>query len=107
MNLIPRLSKSRLISGWQCPKRLWLEIHKPGELEFTSATENAFAIGHKVGEAAQSQFPEGILVKHEGRVITTDYLLSKMLPGTLATASQKLLDESVTYGKPWPDQSLI
>jgi hypothetical protein len=24
-----RLSKSRLMSGLQCPKRLWLEIHEP------------------------------------------------------------------------------
>ena len=59
-----RLSKSKLLSGWQCRKRLWLEIHKPDELEFSQDTQNAFNIGHKVGEAAQSQFPEGILIGH-------------------------------------------
>ena len=59
-----RLSKSKLISGWQCPKRLWLEIHKPGELAFSAATQNAFDIGHRVGEAAQSLFPEGVLIEH-------------------------------------------
>jgi len=45
------LSKSKLISGWQCPKRLWLEIHKPDAGEFSPQTEAAFAIGHEAGAA--------------------------------------------------------
>jgi len=39
------LSKSKIISYPQCPKRLWLEIHRP-ELKDDSASEAVFAIGN-------------------------------------------------------------
>ena len=35
------LSKSKIIAYRQCPKRLWLEIHKP-ELRDDSGSEMAF-----------------------------------------------------------------
>ena len=56
------LSKSRILSGWQCHKRLWLEIHDPGQAVVTPAAERAFAIGHRVGDAAPSLFPDGVLI---------------------------------------------
>ena len=46
------LSKSKIIAFRQCPKRLWLEIHRP-ELRDDSSSETVFAIGHQVGEIAQ------------------------------------------------------
>jgi len=46
------LSKSKIIAYRQCPKRLWLEIHKP-ELRDDSASEVVFAIGNQVGDIAQ------------------------------------------------------
>jgi hypothetical protein len=46
------LSKSKIIAFRQCPKRLWLEIHKP-ELRDDSASEAVFAIGNQVGEIAR------------------------------------------------------
>ena len=46
-----QLSKSRIISYRQCPKRLWLEIHRK-ELRDDSASELSFAIGNEVGEIA-------------------------------------------------------
>jgi CRISPR/Cas system-associated exonuclease Cas4 (RecB family) len=53
------LSKSKLIAYRQCPKRLWLEIHKP-EKRDDSGSEAAFAVGNEVGETACSVFdPEG------------------------------------------------
>ena len=49
----PYLSKSRIISAWQCPKKLHLEKHHP-ELGVVSArTESLFATGHQVGEISQ------------------------------------------------------
>ena len=33
------LSKTKLISGWQCPKRLWLELNEPDEKIVSAATE--------------------------------------------------------------------
>jgi hypothetical protein len=59
------LSKSKLISGWQCAKRLWLEKNAPESLQYSAGTEAAFAVGHQVGDAAQSLFPEGVLIGHD------------------------------------------
>ena len=47
------LSKSKLIAFRQCPKRLWLEVHRPGLREDSSATQASFASGHQVGDIAQ------------------------------------------------------
>lgn len=53
------LSKSKIIAYRQCPKRLWLEIHKP-ELRDDSASEAVFAIGYQVGETARRIYdPQG------------------------------------------------
>jgi predicted RecB family nuclease len=52
----PFLSKSRLISAWQCPKRLYLEKHHPELGEISSQTEALFATGHAVGAVAQAQY---------------------------------------------------
>jgi CRISPR/Cas system-associated exonuclease Cas4 (RecB family) len=46
------LSKSKINAFRQCPKRLWLEVHK-SELRDNSASEASFQIGHRVGEIAQ------------------------------------------------------
>lgn len=54
-----QLSKSKLMAYRQCPKRLWLEIHKP-ELRDDSGSQAVFAAGNLVGEAArQALDPKG------------------------------------------------
>ena len=54
-----RLSKSKLIAFRQCPKRLWLELHKP-ELRDDSGSQAAFNIGYQVGDIALKVFdPKG------------------------------------------------
>jgi hypothetical protein len=53
------LSKSKIIAYRQCPKRFWLEIHRP-ELRDDSASAMVFQIGHQVGDVARSIYdPEG------------------------------------------------
>jgi hypothetical protein len=54
------LSKSKLLSFRQCPKKLWLEIHHP-DLAVTSAqTEASYAVGNAVGKVARQLYdPEG------------------------------------------------
>jgi hypothetical protein len=47
------LSKSKLISAWQCPKKLHLEIHKPELSNISSTTDALFATGNQVGLIAQ------------------------------------------------------
>jgi hypothetical protein len=54
------LSKSRLMSFLQCPKRLWLERHQPDLVQFSAATEAAFATGHEIGDIARQLYdPDG------------------------------------------------
>ncbi len=52
----PYLSKSRLISAWQCPKKLHLEKHHPELGEVSAQTESLFATGHQVGDIAQQLY---------------------------------------------------
>ena len=65
------LSKSRLIAFRQCPKRLWLEVHRPELREDTAGTLASFQVGHQVGDVARRIYdPAGrgsvIDVKAEG-----------------------------------------
>lgn len=60
-----RLSKSKVIAGRQCLKRLWLQVHKR-DVAGDTGNEMAIAIGHDVGAAAQGLYPEGVLLgSHE------------------------------------------
>jgi hypothetical protein len=59
------LSKSKLISGWQCGKRLWLEKYQPDAAIISARTQAAFATGNQVGAVAQQQFPGGVLIEHD------------------------------------------
>lgn len=47
------LSKSKIIAYRQCPKRLWLELHRP-ELRDDSSSAMVFQIGNQVGDIARS-----------------------------------------------------
>ena len=58
------LSKSRIISGLQCRKRLYLEVHRPELAEVSDETERLFSNGHLVGDIARSQQPGGKLISH-------------------------------------------
>jgi hypothetical protein len=59
------LSKSRIAAWRQCPKRLWLQIHRPELLEVSTETERSFKIGYEVGDVAQGLFPDGILIEDD------------------------------------------
>ena len=53
-------SKSKLLALRQCPKRLWLEIHRPDLREDSVATHASFRVGHQVGDIAQRIYdPDG------------------------------------------------
>ncbi len=57
------LSKSRIVAWKQCPKRLWLQVHRCDLLDVSDVAERSFQIGYEVGEVAQGLFPEGILME--------------------------------------------
>ena len=54
-------SKSKLLALRQCPKRLWLEIHRPDLREDSAETEASFQVGFQVGDIARRLYdPEGL-----------------------------------------------
>ena len=61
----PRLSKSRFVAGWQCPKLLWWTVHEPDatELQPGIVLQDLFDQGHLVGERAREEWPGGLLVE--------------------------------------------
>lgn len=60
----PRLSKSKYLSGLQCHKRLYLEIHQPSLATPPDASTQAILdMGTEIGILAQRRFDGGVLVK--------------------------------------------
>lgn len=69
----------------QCPKRLWLEIHRPALRRQSAATEASFAIGHQVGEIARQLYdPEqaGALVDAQREGFEAAFVRSRQLLGS-------------------------
>ena len=59
------LSKSRILDGLQCLKRLYLQVHHPELAEHDPSVEQRFRAGHEVGAIARSLVPEGRLIEGE------------------------------------------
>ncbi len=60
------LSKSKIMAGIQCPKRLYLETYHRELAEESPDKEESFAVGHQVGELARTLYPGGTLIDHGG-----------------------------------------
>lgn len=59
------LSKSKLMAFRQCPKRLWLEIHRPELRQDSPGAQASFDVGNQVGEIARQLYDatgEGLLI---------------------------------------------
>lgn len=56
------LSKSRVMAWRQCPRKLWLGVHRPELADISPETETRFQIGFEVGDAARAQYPDGRLI---------------------------------------------
>ena len=59
------LSKSRITAWRQCPKRLWLQIHRRELLKESDQVKRLYQIGNEVGEIAQQLCPDGILIEDQ------------------------------------------
>lgn len=57
------LSKSKITAFEQCPKRLWLSVHRPELAEQDEATSARQAAGHEVGAIACAMLPDGVMVE--------------------------------------------
>ena len=91
------LSKSKLIAFRQCPKRLWLEIHKPELREESAGTEARYKVGNQVGDIARHLYDpqgKGILINAQ----TEGYASAlERSAGLLATA-QPLFEAGFSAG---------
>ncbi len=80
----PLLSKSKYLTGLQCPKYLWIQIHEPERIPGADAiTQYIFDQGHLVGEYAKQLFPGGIDIQHDDfmdNIVTTKKLLAERKP---------------------------
>ena len=56
------LTKSKLTLFDQCPKRLWLAVHRRDLIEIDEATQARFDTGHAVGELACELVEGGVMV---------------------------------------------
>jgi predicted RecB family nuclease len=62
----PMLSKSRYLSGLQCPLRLWHQYYNPELATAISPAQQAiFETGQEVGKLATSLYPGGTLVEED------------------------------------------
>lgn len=61
----PGLSKSRLTAFEQCPRRLWLMVHRPEAAALDEGAQARFDAGHIVGELACALHPDGVMVEAE------------------------------------------
>ncbi|NCT66665.1 MAG: DUF2779 domain-containing protein [Rhodanobacteraceae bacterium] len=59
----PRLSKSRVQSGRQCHKRLWLELHRRDAAQWSEAAQAVLDAGTQFGELARELLGGGVLIE--------------------------------------------
>ena len=85
------LSKSRITAFEQCPKKLWLSVHRPDLAEWDDAAEARFATGNAVGDVACSLHPDGVMVEAEpdlsAAIATTQQLLEEGHRGPIFEAT--------------------
>ena len=89
----PRLSKTRVLAGLQCHRRLWWTAHEPDatELAVAPALQALFDEGHLVGEHARRWVPGGVLVDapywaFEERIAATRAALAAGAPAVYEAA---------------------
>ena len=58
------LSKSRVMAGIQCHRRLWLETFRREAAKVDAGAEARFATGHEIGDLARELLGPGILIGH-------------------------------------------
>ncbi|GGD81153.1 hypothetical protein [Croceicoccus mobilis] len=85
------LSKSRIAAFEQCPRRLWLQVHRRDLAEWNEGSEALFAIGNEVGDAACALHPDGVMIEAEpdlaAALETTARLIAEDHPGPLFEAT--------------------
>lgn len=79
---VPRLSKTRYISGCQCHLKLWYDcFERELGADVDVVTQAIFDTGHEVGRLARDRYPGGVLVEADHRhaqeaIVETQALLT-------------------------------
>lgn len=89
------LSKTKIISGLQCPKRLYLEIHRPELAEQSDHTEQLFSNGNLVGDIARQTQPKGKLIGHTADLKTA---LTQTAAALKSAGSVTLFEPAFQHG---------
>lgn len=61
---VTRLSKSRIVAGLQCERRLWLGAYRRDAMEASPANQAVLDAGNEVGELARELYGPGLLIGH-------------------------------------------
>lgn len=85
-----RLSKSKMLSWLQCPRRLWLEVHRPELAEVSDTATAIMASGNLVGEEARRLHPGGILIDSQSNLAAA----ARQTAGLLSATPRKPLFEA-------------
>src|SRR5690348_11597235 len=90
------LSKSKIAAFEQCPKRLWLEVHRPEEAVIDEDMQARFDVGHAVGELACASIPNGIMIEPEPDM---NAALARTADLIVAQPAQPLFEATFRHGK--------
>lgn len=63
-DMAKHITKSRVLSGLRCSKRLWLQTYQSELAKPSSTSQLTIANGNEVGQFARLRYPTGILVEH-------------------------------------------
>ena len=78
------LSKTKYLTGLQCPRLIWIQFHEPEKIPETDpVTQHVFDQGHLVGELAKKLYPRGIDISTDnftGNISSTLELLKERKP---------------------------
>lgn len=64
LDMAKHITKSRVLSGLRCSKRLWLQTYQPELAKLSSTSQLTIANGNAVGQVARLGYPTGILIEH-------------------------------------------
>jgi len=65
---ITRLSKSRIVAGLQCERRLWLGTYRRDAMETTPGKQAVLDAGNDVGNLARELYGPGLLIGHADNI---------------------------------------
>lgn len=95
----PGLSKSRVLAARQCPRRLWLETHRPALAEASDDQRLRVEGGTRLGELARALLGGGHLVEHVDDLAAALDATRSLIDG--ARPGERLFEAAFSQGACW------